>query len=354
MELRHPQVRAGLSLADRRDVTVRPWPATWAVPATREADVPVQHSTPAPDHLAPESHHGAETSRARPQPRPREDILADAIRVLTEAARLSRPPPGSAGAAQATGQPVPGTSGREPADWAEFVTHALAGAAANIGGIEAILAGRPGSWEADGVRNLLTSTVGHDEEHLLEHRTEALVVEVDIDELLTDLGAWERYDEASRELARRYDAIGIAAVTGVHGDQLAEDGLRRLQLATEEQERQADSIAALEERLEQQRLEDWASYGRTLQTAIEAEAARLPGLTVPVIVRVQQECPPRADEQTGATWGVIDQLLTVAIQVTELPGHGRPPLSRLEATGHASGADQPPVDSAGPSAPSRT
>lgn len=52
---------------------------------------------------------------------------------------------------------------------------------------EAILAGRPGSWEADGVRNLLTSNVGHDEEHLLEHRTEALIVELDIDELLTGL-----------------------------------------------------------------------------------------------------------------------------------------------------------------------
>jgi hypothetical protein len=335
-------------------VTVRPRPATRAVPATREAAVPAEHSASAPIHSTLKSHHDAETSRARPPSRPREDVLADAIRVLTEAARLTRPLPSSAGAAPATGQPVSVTSGREPADWAEFVTHALAGAAANIGGIEAILAGRPGSWEADGIRNLLTSTAGHDEEHLLEHRTEALVVDVNIDELLTDMGAWEPYDAASRELARRYDAIGIAAVTGKPGDPLVEESLCRLQPATEEQERQADSIADLEEGLEQQRLEDWAWYGRALQVAIEAEAARLPGLTVPVVVHVQQEPSPRAHEQTGATSGVIDQLLTVAIQVTELPGDGRPPLSRLEATGHDSGAGQPPADSAGPLASGRT
>jgi hypothetical protein len=316
--------------------------------------VPAEHSASAPVHSPLKSHHDAETSRAQPPPRPREDVLADAIRVLTEAARLTRPLPGSAAAAPATGQPVSVTSGREPADWGEFVSRALAGAAANIGGIEAILAGRPGSWEADGVRNLLTSTVGHDEEHLLEHRTEALVIDVDIDELLTDLGAWLPYDEASRELSGRYDAIGIATVTGVSGDPLAEEGLRRLQPATEEQERQADRIADLEERLEQQRLEDWAWYGRTLRAAIEGEAGRLPGLTVPVIVRVHEETSRRGHEQTGTPRGLIDQLLTVAIQVTELPGDGRPPLARLEATSHANGAGDPPPDSVGPSAPART
>jgi hypothetical protein len=122
----------------------------------------------------------------------------------------------------------------------------------------------------------------------------------------------------------------------VPGDPLAEEGLRRLEPATQEQERQADSIAELEERLEQQRLEDWTAYGRALQAAVEAEAARLPGLTVPVVVRVQQETLPAADEQSGATWKLVDQLLTVAMQVTEPPGDGRPPLARLEATGPAS------------------
>jgi hypothetical protein len=291
----------------------------------------------APIEATPTGHHDAGTGRARPPSRPREDVLADAIRVLTEAARLTRPLTESEAATPAPGQPASVRYGRRPTDWAEFVTQALAGAAANIGGIEAILAGRPGSWEADGVRNLLTSAVGHDEEYLLEHRTEALLVDVDVDVLLTELGAWAAYDEASRELAGRYDAIGIAKVTGVPGDPLVEEGLRRLEPATQEQERQADSVAELEERLERQRLEDWAAYGRALQAAVEAEAARLPNLTVPVVVRVQQETSGAADEQSGATSELIDHLLTVAVQVTELPGDGRPPLARLEATGHGGG-----------------
>jgi hypothetical protein len=61
-------------------------------------------------------------------------LLADAVRVLTTAARLARPAPGGSG-----------EGWDEPVDWAEFVTLALAGAAANIGHVEAVLAGRPGS-----------------------------------------------------------------------------------------------------------------------------------------------------------------------------------------------------------------
>jgi hypothetical protein len=291
--------------------------------------MPADRSTPfdstVPDRLE------AATGSARPRHRPREDVLADAIRVLTEAARLTRPLPDSeaAAATRAAGQPAGGESGREPADWAEFVSYALAGAAANIGGIEAALAGRPGSWEADGVRNLLISTVGYDEEYLLAHRTEALVFVLDIDDVLEDLGAWKPYDDASQELVRRYEAIGIATVTGVPGDPVTDDAVSRLEPATEEQERQAEEIAELEMGLERQRLRDWAAYGRALQAAVEAQAARLPGLTVPVVVRVELETSRWAKEQRGATGGPIDQVISVAIQNTELPGGGRPPLVRL-------------------------
>ncbi len=53
----------------------------------------------------------------------REQSLVDAVTVLTAAARTG-------------------------SDFAEFLTHAVAGTAANLGGIEELLAGRPGSWEA--------------------------------------------------------------------------------------------------------------------------------------------------------------------------------------------------------------
>lgn len=291
--------------------------------------MPTDHSVP----IHPTVSYGYEptTGAAQPQQRPREDVLADAVRVLTEAARLTRP----VLRRDETAAADPGQLGRidsgrrEPADWAEFVTHALAGAAANIGGIETILAGRPGSWEADGVRNLLAATVGPDERYILEHRTEPLVIELNIDELLVDLGAWNPYADANRELARRYDAIGIPTATGLPGA-VTVDVLTRLEPASEKQERQADEIAELEERLERQRLQDWAAYGQAMQAAVEAEAARLPGLTVPVVVRVDVDSFRRADERGVDTWGLADRLREAAIQVTAVPGDGRPPLERLQ------------------------
>ena len=299
--------------------------------------MPADHSV----SFDPTVTHSHETAIGpiQPQQRPREDVMADAIRVLTEAARLTRPVlQRDETAAQASGQSLWVDSGRrEPADWAEFVSQALAGAAANMGGIEAILAGRPGSWEADSVRNLLASTIGHDEQYLLEHRTEPLVIELNIDELLVDLGAWNAYDDAHRELARRYNAIGISTATGMPGDPVTEDAHTRLEPASEEQERQADEIAELEERLEQQRFQDWAAYGQALQAAVEAEAARLTGLTVPVVVRVDLDTFRRGDERGGVTSGLADRLRDTAIQVTPLPGDGQPPLVRLQLKGRPVG-----------------
>jgi hypothetical protein len=57
-----------------------------------------------------------------------------------------------------------------------FVTEALTGAAANAGGIDTILAGRPGSWEASVAGDALRAAVGHDEWDLWRHRTEPVTV----------------------------------------------------------------------------------------------------------------------------------------------------------------------------------
>ena len=83
--------------------------------------------------------------------------LADAIAAMTEAARIPRPRLTQNDAGEWVEDPA---AAPEQMDWAEFVTLALAGAAANLGGIEAALNGRSGSWEAAGVRQLLESTVG--------------------------------------------------------------------------------------------------------------------------------------------------------------------------------------------------
>lgn len=261
--------------------------------------------------------------------RPYEQVLSDAVRVMTEAARLTW------SRAYGDGRSVAGRT-----DWAEFVTLALAGAAANVGGIENVLAGRPGSWEADHVRQMLISAVGHDEQQLPEHRTEPVVVDVFVDEIMVDLGMWRAYDNAQQELTRRYADLASAAMT----EQAHEP--RALTVA---QEQQLDELAALEERLEAQRLRDWAEYGQALKMGIEAAAQRRQGLRVPVVVKLDVETF-RADGCDRSS-GLEGQLLQEAIMSTPLPGNTVPlqddpapllgrvsPLSRLTAPASEAGA----------------
>src|SRR4051794_1886149 len=125
-----------------------------------------------------------------------DELLAAAVRVLTAAARLRRPSGG--GTDQET---------TVPADFAEFVSLAVAGATANVGGIDAVLAGRPGSWETGYLRDMLVSTVGWDEEYLWEHRTEPLVIRIDVESILSELGIAGLFDQSDAEITRPEAAV---------------------------------------------------------------------------------------------------------------------------------------------------
>lgn len=229
--------------------------------------------------------------------------MADAIRVLTEVARLTRP------VLSGTADNSPGRGTRvEPIDWAEFVTLALAGVAANVGRVEAVLAGRPGSWEADGVRSLLTSSVGHDEQYLLQHRTEPVVVQVFVDEILNDLGVWARYDQV---------------------DQAPVDRASKVDPTAPDQEDQLDAIAEQEERLEQERQHAWAAYGEALRVRIQAGAAGRPGLTVPVRVDVDLDTLRTASDLDEA-WGIAQQLLNEAVGAVPVAEVPQPEVSENE------------------------
>ena len=119
-------------------------------------------------------------------------LLANAVRVLTDAARLRR----SVLERDDDGTWSASATQSEQADWAEFVTLAVAGAAANVGSTETALAGRPGSWEAEAVRSMLASTVGVDDEHLMDHRREPIRVTVCVEDMLEGTEIARRYDEA--------------------------------------------------------------------------------------------------------------------------------------------------------------
>lgn len=139
-------------------------------------------------------------------PRPYDEVLHDAISVLTDATRLTNQPMRQTSPGRWEADPDPRAA--LPIDWAEFVTLAVAGAAANVGSTEQILAGRPGSWEAERVRQILQSTVADDQD-LLRHRTEPVVVDLWVESILRDANdtTYDDYREAELELSRREEAI---------------------------------------------------------------------------------------------------------------------------------------------------
>jgi hypothetical protein len=312
------------------------------------------------------------------------EVLSDAVAILTEAGRRRLPrlhqTPG--------GKVEPHPTDTDPADWAEFVTVALAGAAANLGGIDAALAGRPGSWEAAKVEDLLYSTVGDDQAGLWSHRTEPVRVHVNVDQLISDrTDAWAQYDDAEQEIDAHQTAAEAAdpypetapygwdyTVTGPNelvavdpaapewsweawrtyvgaqwpefaeqierevrnGDSWAsalfiprspEAGAEYNRLNAERDARIGVFSKQLEE-LEAQKEREWEAYGSALAQSIETAARNLHRLRIPIEVTIT----------TGAQWTDDDQdldplaaqLLEAAVAVTpspaDLPGT---PLDRL-------------------------
>ncbi len=195
------------------------------------------------------------------------------------------------------------------------------------------------------MRNLLTSTVGEDEQQLLEHRTEPIVVDVFVDEIMVDLGVWKAYDDAQQELSRRSAEVAPTASSP--------EQARALPPLTDEQEQQLDRLADLEERLESQRQQDWAQYGQALKEHIKAAARAQQGLRVPVVVNLDLDSF-RTDGGDRSS-GIEGELLQAAIMATPPPGTTQPlqedptslrdapsPLARLtEDTSPQAGAPTP-------------
>lgn len=131
---------------------------------------------------------------------PEPDPIADAIEALTTLARRRR----TIGA----GTPDEHT---EPDDFADLAAHVLTAVAANVGGIEELLAGRPGSWEADLVRQLVQGTAGTEPADLMRYRTEPLHVTLDVEaDVFSDFGIEALYSADVAELDAREAAADEA------------------------------------------------------------------------------------------------------------------------------------------------
>jgi hypothetical protein len=81
----------------------------------------------------------------------------------------------------------------EPVDFADLAAHMLTSVAANLGSTGTLLAGRPGSWEADLVRKLVDGTAGEDGELLL-WRTEPVRLHFVADLTLADFSIGDLFE----------------------------------------------------------------------------------------------------------------------------------------------------------------
>lgn len=312
--------------------------------------------------------------------RPYDEILHDAIDVLTEARRLTNQPMRQTSSGQ--WEPDPDPRSALPIDWAEFVTLALAGAAANAGGIEAVLAGRPGSWEAECVRQTLRSTV-FDEQDLMRHRTEPIIVDLWVEEVLPLTGdtSEDDYQQAELALLDRQHAVPLPddippgpfqpddpRVARVDWLSVGDDGnlvVAQLydwpadidpdilavyeELAEEARnsrpetpgeiayEQAFDQIESLATALDSQRRADYADYAHRLTIAIETKLREL-NLTVPASVTVTTAPDRATSEQYDAhrpsdePEDAIEWAVHAAIMDTPTPSASASgsPLERLE------------------------
>ena len=157
------------------------------------------------------------------------------------------------------------TTEGDAVDVAEFICLALAAAAANVGGPDLLLAARPGSWEAATIYELLVGTMGEDPKGWSRYRTEAVVVPLNVAELIETgdlhpglLGL----DDAQAELDHRFDGTNEAAY--------------------DEYEREL-------ERLADRYGETYRDYGRRFAAAVRRIAATAEYLQVPPQVRVDAD-----------------------------------------------------------------
>ncbi len=199
---------------------------------------------------------------------PSGDLNAEVIRVLTAAARRTC---------------VDGS----PRDFAEFLADVVAATAANVGGPERLLAGRPGSWEASLVRSLVEGTLGEDLSDLLRVRTEPIVVRLNVAEILEGL-------DLHSGLLTVDEAVDACEV------RFRDEGLR-----VDDDPELEDAIAVIEDRYAR----EFAAYAERFAAAVRAAAAEIGGATLRTLVEADTD--PRSD------WWTEEARVNVSASIDE-------------------------------------
>jgi hypothetical protein len=199
----------------------------------------------------------------------------------------------------------------EVTDGAEIISHLLATAAANLGGIHMLTAARPGSWEADYVDQFLGATVGLNGEYLLQHRTAPIEVVECIEQAMADLGIGGLYDDSFMLIDAADDDAADAEDDAAYDAAMAR-------------------INHAEQLLDELRERDYAAYREAFEQQVQTAVTKmcrsrhLPD-SVPVSVR-WVEWAERA-QATGdqEAWGTVDkELWETARDKTPPPGFTEP------------------------------
>ncbi|WP_088312876.1 hypothetical protein [Kineosporia sp. R_H_3] len=212
---------------------------------------------------------------------------AQAVAVLTTACRLRYARTHSDGT----------TASSEPIDFADFLASVLAGVTANVGSTDRLVAGRPGSWEAGLVAQLVTGTVGEDEAWLYENRTEPVVVPLNVPALSWDLPGFPDAEDAITATLERLRLSPDPQTAARIGEQLTDEQWREY-----DEVRDAAEAAALARYAQLYR-----AYADAFTDAVHAAAAQIAGLSVPVSVTCAHD-PRDPHEQAAAVVNPFDDL----------------------------------------------
>lgn len=210
-----------------------------------------------------------------------------AVAVLTTACRLRYARTHSDGT----------TASSEPIDFADFLASVLAGVTANVGSTDRLVAGRPGSWEAGLVAQLVTGTVGEDEAWLYENRTEPVVVPLNVPALSWDLPGFPDVEDAVTATLDRLRLSTDPQTAARIGEQL-----------THEQWREHDEVRdAAEAAVLDGYAQLYRAYAHAFTDAVHAAAAQIAGLSVAVSVTCAHD-PRDPHEQAAAVVNPFDDL----------------------------------------------
>lgn len=199
----------------------------------------------------------------------------------------------------------------EPVNAPEMIARVVTSVAANLGGLDRLLAGRPGSWEADLVRQLVAGTVP--EEQLPEFRTEPVYLVLDVDEAFSDLGLAALYDQ-------EYDTAATALAT------FEELTAQRPDDPTSWRPSDVATAARLVDCIEEVLERDVARY-RADYAATAARLLRERGGTVHVVVVTPQQAASSMVLAADGTQqdAIAESLADAAREFTPLPMTGRVP-----------------------------